>query len=286
MFFFKRRKNNLKMFVAYHKDAVITQDLFKDFRSEVFTLLNTSINTGDNIAHKNPNYAEMSGWYWVWKNYLPTAQEDYIGFCHYRRFPDFNIRSNNGECTQIKFKKFKKIFNRWKNQDLTKKFNGHDIIVALKINFGEQNVYEQFEECCGEGHLDLALEVIKDKYPEYEEAFHKVMNSHEMFYCLNFIMKKPVLNEFFEWIFDFCAELDKRTNNWEGYSGYNIRMPAFLAERLISVWLDYNARDVLLLPGYLIINETSKDNLKFPRQTELESDTGSAAVAQSNLYVA
>ena len=39
--------------------------------------------TGDNISGLNCYYAELSGVYWVWKNY---TQADYVGICHYRRY--------------------------------------------------------------------------------------------------------------------------------------------------------------------------------------------------------
>ena len=43
--------------------------------------------TGDNISAKNPNYCELTGLYWAWKN-LPN---DYLGLIHYRRF--FSVKN-------------------------------------------------------------------------------------------------------------------------------------------------------------------------------------------------
>ena len=39
--------------------------------------------TGDSISNRNPLYGELTGMYWLWKNYTDT---DYIGICHYRRY--------------------------------------------------------------------------------------------------------------------------------------------------------------------------------------------------------
>ena len=38
----------------------------------------TPDNTGDNISAKNPNYCELTGLYWAWKN----LECQYIGLCH------------------------------------------------------------------------------------------------------------------------------------------------------------------------------------------------------------
>ncbi len=51
----------------------------------------TPDNTGENISSKNPNYCEITGLYWAWKN-LTT---DYIGLCHYRRYFGKSVYTND-----------------------------------------------------------------------------------------------------------------------------------------------------------------------------------------------
>ena len=43
-------------------------------------------NSGPNISKKNKNYAECTYHYWFWKNHLDKHDDEWIGFCHYRKF--------------------------------------------------------------------------------------------------------------------------------------------------------------------------------------------------------
>ena len=42
-------------------------------------------NTGDNISKKNPNYCELTGQYWIWKN-VDSSADEITGLIHYRRY--------------------------------------------------------------------------------------------------------------------------------------------------------------------------------------------------------
>ena len=43
-------------------------------------------NTGLNISKKNKFYGEYTFHYWIWKNYLDSLNDGWIGFCQYRKF--------------------------------------------------------------------------------------------------------------------------------------------------------------------------------------------------------
>lgn len=239
-----KKLSKVKIFVGYFKPTTI-------YKSDVYQPILTSNidwnpngdvikdNTDINIAIKNKHYGELSGHYWVWKNFLQKTDAQYIGFCHYRRFLDFNLTP----IEEVPFKpilesKFQTIFKKYTEKNILKCIEGYDIILPHKAAF-ESILYAQYLRWHPEKDMNLALNIIRDKYPEYVETALKVMGSKEMYICLNFIMKKELLNEYFEWIFGILTELEKITD-WSEYVEYsNIRTPAFIAERFFNIWLTH-----------------------------------------------
>lgn len=240
----KNKAEKVKIFVGYYKPNYI-------FKSDVFQPILTSDidwnpgnvlirdNTGDNIADKNKYYGELSGHYWVWKNFLPTTDADYIGFCHYRRFLDFNItplfeipfRPVDGE-------EFKELFKEYTEETILNCIEGYDIILPQIATF-RGIVYAQYLNWHPKDDMDFALNIIRDNYPEYVDAAMKVMGSTKMYICLNFIMRKELLNEYMEWAFGLLSKLEKRTD-WSKYVEYSdVRVPAFIMERFFNIWLTY-----------------------------------------------
>ena len=52
--------------------------------------------SGKNISQKNKYYGEYTFHYWIWKNYLDKLENNWIGFCQYRKFfSEKHIENNN-----------------------------------------------------------------------------------------------------------------------------------------------------------------------------------------------
>ena len=77
---------NIKILVAAHKQYWMPEDsvyLPLHVGAEGKADLGyTKDNMGDNISAKNPNFCELTGLYWAWKN----LEADYVGLVHYRRY--------------------------------------------------------------------------------------------------------------------------------------------------------------------------------------------------------
>ncbi len=86
--------------------------------------------------------------------------------------------------------------------------------------------------------MDACLSLIARRYPDYVPYCDKFFSGVTPGWtCLNFILRKELFADWCEWIFDVLFALERECD-WTRYKAYNeIRIPAYLAERLFSVWL-------------------------------------------------
>lgn len=192
-------------------------------------------NTGDNISAKNANYCELTGLYWAWKN----LKNDYIGLCHYRRyFARENIHTDNIE------KKKTAILHR---KDYEKLLQEYDVILPVKRNYYVETVRSQYEHAHNKRDIDETKRIVLELYPEYSEAFAKVMGRTKLHILNMFVMKKALFDEYCSWLFSILFELEKRiviTN----YNQYEARVFGFISERLFNVWLEKQQLKIKEMP--------------------------------------
>ena len=112
--------------------------------------------TGNNISHKNPNYCELTGMYWAWKN-DDSAPIDIIGLNHYHRY---FAEENSNDLELLT----KETINEWLNEYdfLT---NGADTESEYECKI-EESVYQGYKDCHIINDLDIALEGVSKLYPE------------------------------------------------------------------------------------------------------------------------
>lgn len=119
-------------------------------------------NTGDNISAKNPNYCELTGLYWAWKN----LHTDYIGLVHYRRY--FTRKEKHS----IKEKRQRILTG----QDWQLLLSSHPLVVPDKRHYYIETIQSHYNHAHHREGLDLTEQIIREKYPEYLPAFTTVMN--------------------------------------------------------------------------------------------------------------
>lgn len=191
-------------------------------------------NTGDNISLKNPNFCELTGLYWAWKNLNDT----YIGLAHYRRhFASKKINNKDLVNSVLTLKEANEIFK------------DTDIILPKKRKYYIENLYSHYANTLYVEPLDITGQIIEEKYPEYKEEFNKLKKrtSAHMFNMM--IMKKELLNEYCTWLFDILFELEKRVDN-KKYDSFHARFYGRVSELLLDVWLNtkgYSYKEVKVI---------------------------------------
>lgn len=190
--------------------------------------------SGNNISKKNPNYCELTGLYWLWKN----ANDKVVGLTHYRRF----------------FYKHSICLNKTNilsEEDINHTLNKYDIIVPQAGHLFKTTIYEQYKKAHDIEDLENCGKIIKDKYPEYYKTFENVIYSNHYFPYNMFICKKEIIDSYCEWLFSIFNELEKHIDI-EKKDKYNKRVFGFLSERLFNVWIINNNYKVKEYPVYNI----------------------------------
>ncbi len=185
----------------------------------------TKDNTGDNISAKNPNYCELTGMYWAWKN----LKADFIGFVHYRRY------FTRKEIRNIELKKDQILdFEEW--QYLLSK---HSVVVPDKRKYYIETNRSHYNHAHPSIGLDETERIIQERYPEYHEPFLLVMNRTWAHMFNMFVMRQELFQEYCQWLFGILFELENRLDV-STFDAYNSRVFGFVSERLLDVWLVKN----------------------------------------------
>lgn len=199
---------------------------------------------GDNISELNPMYCELTAQYWAWKN----LDEDYYGFCHYRRYFNFsdkqydedpygNIREvYPGDYTIKKYGLDEKTI-----KNLVKKY---DVIITEEKDVSEMpdhatSIIDQYKKAAllHEKDIKTMAKVIHDLTPEYDESAKEFLNGTTTSFCNMYILKKEIFNRYAEWMFSILEEFCNRTD-MSLYSEEALRTPGHLSERLFGIFLN------------------------------------------------
>ncbi len=218
-----------KIFVAVHIPYALPEDdLYVPI--QVGAALTDRINsckctddTGENISTKNPNFCELTGLYWVWKNFQSSSP---IGLVHYRRY--FGIKGGNHSLSDI--------LNRKQVESLLAKA---PVILPPKRNYFIETIRSHYEHAHHAEDLTVLRSVLEANYPNYIPAFDRLMNQKTVHILNMFIMRKDLFNQYCKWLFSVLFEVEKHLDI-SSYHPNDARVFGFLGERLLDVWIDTN----------------------------------------------
>lgn len=213
-------------------------------------------NTGDNISSSNFCFAENTGIYWIWKN---IKDAKYKGQTQYRRRLEGIDEKTD----------YDGIF---KNYDIicAKPYNypeNHSAFIPSDTVLGGY----AYSHC--KDDLVCLGNILKEVHPEYAQDWDRVIvNGQNLYYSNGFVLPAEKYDEFCEFAFDLYSrwleknkieryedliihvarnvEKDKYIRypmegrnkdqlTWNDYR-YQLRIIAYLAERVFTLWLEHN----------------------------------------------
>ncbi len=220
---------NIKVIIATHKpywmpkdDCYVPVQVGAEGKASIGF---TPDNTGDNISTKNSSYCELTGLYWAWKN----LEADYVGMAHYRRHfaSRLAISAAGKKAAVLEKEEYEQLLTR------------ADVLLPRKRNYYIETTRSQYEHAHNPNDLVVLESILKERYPQYMTAFNNVMSSTSGHRFNMFVMKKPLLDAYCEWLFDILFEIERRIDI-SSYNAYNSRVFGFISERLLDVWLETN----------------------------------------------
>jgi hypothetical protein len=207
--------------------------------------------TGDNISAKNATFSEFTAWYWGWKNIKKLYPNiEYIGLSHYRRF--FALDKPFEGYTLISRYSIPGMED-YENL-ITQKLKSSDIILAKPATF-DRSIKLQYAWGHHISDFYCMKDIVHEICPEYDDSFSQFFENNNTisFYCM-FISKYEIFNKYFEWLFPLLFEAEKRIDTSK-YNSHQKRALAFLAERLLNVYVRHNKLNVIYEPIYYIDGE-------------------------------
>lgn len=203
----------------------------------------------DTITDWNAFYSELTMTYWLWKNH---KLKDYVGICQYRRYFEFMDDIPN----------------------MDEIFKEYDVILPTPYQLS-YNVKTHYFYCHNVLDIDILMDIIKEKYPQYLEEAETVMKGKEFYPCNMLIMKKRDFGKYCEFVFsviddyldklgiEYLEDFEKHIrNNWDKYHKvfypnntlwYQMRVGGFLAERLLNIFVRYHFKNIKHIP--IVITE-------------------------------
>jgi hypothetical protein len=131
----------------------------------------------------------------------------------------------------------------------------NDIILA-KPEYFAYNLRTQYSYWHSSFDYFCIKEIIHQICPEYDESFFHIFerNNKMSLYCM-FVARYDLFDNYFKWLFPLLFEAERRIDVSK-YPKYQKRVLAFLAERLLNVYVYHHKLRIDYRPIYFIHNST------------------------------
>lgn len=237
----------VKIYVAYHADTArlansILTPIHVGKAAARVELDMLGDDTGENISRKNANFAELTAQYWAWKN---DHDGQYVGLMHYRRAMVFakGHEKKASECPSgipipaLSTASYARY--GWREADILEALEDCDLVLPMAYDVrstGHRTVAQHFIHHHGEGNYREFRRLLDEHCPEYREDTRRVFDGSRVYLCNMFVMRRELFDRYSQWLFGL---LDKFVGhlNPEELDAYQVRMPAYMAERLLNLFV-------------------------------------------------
>ena len=192
-----------------------------------------SDDTGDNVSSQNGKLCELSALYWGWKNLQFFYDPEHIGLMHYRRWFVFRDHPKKNIFQEYPSSRF--VAEQYHDVDCSGMVRSFDICAPYPSTY-YGGAYKQYITEHKNNHLDMALDILADKYPEYADNAKRYLKKGPAYFYNMSIMRRSLFQEYCEWLFDVLFTLDAQVD-WSTKSAFEQRDLGFIGERLTSVFI-------------------------------------------------
>ena len=194
--------------------------------------------TGESISELNPFYGELTGLYWLWKNYQDV---DLIGVCHYRRY----FFDGSG-----------KLMTK---DEYETELEDADVLVSDPI-YAPKPYLEYYGDAHNVNDMILAGKIIQKLYPDDSWAFDEIMQGRKYYFGNLCVMRKQLFDDYFSWLFSIFFEMEGMIDV-SNYDEYHKRLFGFLSEELLLVYI--TARKLRVKEGHIGITAEKAETVEF-----------------------
>lgn len=264
------KMEKIKIFIAYHRPfRVVSSEIFfpillgsavKNQCSKDGILCDKEYNefsksilkddTGVNISERNREYAELTGLYWIWKNYQ-FYNLYRIGYMSYRRlfiFNDLNMkfkedRNNIAYHGYRVSRREKKIVDKFglEYNMILNRINNFDLVLPYLVDLLEFNItscwYDYLEKIPGLHIDDLCTlqSVMYNLDRKIGIKFDKYLSGNTKLLYQCFICTPNIFNSYCEFLFRLLSIVDRQIDT-SRYTINGRRTLAYLGELLYGFY--------------------------------------------------
>jgi hypothetical protein len=136
---------------------------------------------------------------------------------------------------------------------IIQKLEGKDIILVRPMTFAD-TIKKQYSIEHDISDYNCIKNIVHEISPEYDDSFLHFFEGNKTIslYCI-FIARYELFDKYFEWLFPLLFEAEKRID-FSNYNAYQKRAIAFLAERLLNVYVLHHKLKAVYEPIYYITN--------------------------------